>query len=133
MNTLEQANDLCDQFGAGLGVVVDVYHVWWDRDLEAQIDRAGGERILVFQVSDWLVPTRHLMLDRWMMGDGIIDLSQIRKWIRLPVMRASLKLKSYRRKNGSRGIKTMWFVPASGATGIVVDGAQSERRRGAGA
>ncbi len=81
VSTLDHANDLCDQLGEGLGIVVDVYHVWWDRALEAQIKRAGGERLLVFQLSDWLVPTRHLMLDRGMMGDGIIDLVQIRKWV----------------------------------------------------
>jgi sugar phosphate isomerase/epimerase len=129
VNTLEQANDLCDQFGAGLGVV-DVYHVWWDRNLEAQIDRAGGERIRVFQVSDWLVPTRHLMLDRGMMGDGIIDLSQIRRWIEASSYTGFTEVEILSAQNGGRGIKTMWFVPASSATGIVVDGTQSERRRG---
>ena len=82
INTLKHANDLCDEFGEGLGVVVDVYHVWWDRDLESQINRAGGKRILIFQLSDWLVPTRHVMLDRGMMGDGVIDLAQIRQWVR---------------------------------------------------
>jgi sugar phosphate isomerase/epimerase len=37
INTLEQALDICDSLGEGIGVAVDVYHVWWDPKLEAQI------------------------------------------------------------------------------------------------
>jgi len=59
-------------------VVVDVYHTWWDPELEAQIRRAGSERILGFHVCDWLVPTTDLLLDRGMMGDGVIDIPRIR-------------------------------------------------------
>ena len=43
--------------------------------------RAGRERILGFHVCDWLVPTTDLLLDRGMMGDGVIDLPQIRGWV----------------------------------------------------
>ncbi|QQS11314.1 MAG: sugar phosphate isomerase/epimerase [Rhodospirillales bacterium] len=82
VNTLRHANDLCDALGAGIGVAVDVYHVWWDPELEAQIARAGrGERLYAFHVCDWLVPTRDLLLDRGMMGDGIIDIPRIRGWV----------------------------------------------------
>ena len=55
---------------------VDVYHVWWDPKLEAQIARAGRERLLAFHVCDWLVPTRDLLNDRGMMGDGVIEIPQ---------------------------------------------------------
>jgi sugar phosphate isomerase/epimerase len=34
--------------------------------------------MLAFHVCDWLVPTRNLLLDRGMMGDGVIDLKRIR-------------------------------------------------------
>ena len=79
VNTLKQANDLCDALGDGVGVAVDVYHVWWDPDLEAEIARAGAAgRILGFHVSDWLTPTTDLLLDRGMMGDGVIDIPKIR-------------------------------------------------------
>ena len=81
VNTLAQALDICDALGEGLGVIVDVYHVWWDPELEAQIARAGRERILGFHVSDWLVPTTDLLLDRGMMGDGVIDLPRIRSQV----------------------------------------------------
>jgi sugar phosphate isomerase/epimerase len=80
VNTLEQALDLCDALGEGVGVAVDVYHVWWDPKLEAQIARAG-RRILGYHICDWLVPTRDLANDRGMMGDGVIELPKIRSWV----------------------------------------------------
>jgi len=80
VNTLAHANDLCDQLGEGVGLAVDAYHVWWDPDLAAQIARAG-ERILTYHVCDWLVPTRDLLLDRGMPGDGVIDLRSIRAMV----------------------------------------------------
>ena len=85
VNTLEQALDLCDTLDPGrsgmLGVAVDAYHVWWDPKLAAQIRRTGRERLLAFHVCDWLVPTRDLLTDRGMMGDGVIDLPQMRGWV----------------------------------------------------
>ncbi|MDK4701551.1 sugar phosphate isomerase/epimerase [Rhizobium sp. CNPSo 4062] len=79
VNTLEQALDICDLLGEGIGVAVDVYHVWWDPKLYEQIARAGaGGRILAHHICDWLVPTTDLLLDRGMMGDGVIDLKRIR-------------------------------------------------------
>jgi len=77
INTLAHALDLCDAVGDGVGVAVDVYHVWWDPDLETQIARAAS-RILAYHVCDWLTPTRDMLLDRGMMGDGVIDLPYIR-------------------------------------------------------
>jgi len=85
VNTLEQALDLCDALdperSGALGVAVDVYHTWWDPKLEAQIARAGKKRILAYHICDWLVPTRDLLTDRGMMGDGVIDLPKIRSWV----------------------------------------------------
>ena len=73
--TLRQANDWCDALGGGpeVGIAVDTYNVWWDPDLEPQIERAAG-RIAAYHVSDWLPDTRDLRLDRGMPGDGVIDL-----------------------------------------------------------
>jgi len=85
VNTMAQANDLCDELvgksGTGLGVAVDVYHVWWDAQLKAEIERAGDKRLLAFHICDWLVPTTDLLLDRGMMGDGVIDIPLIRSWV----------------------------------------------------
>jgi sugar phosphate isomerase/epimerase len=80
VTTLGNANDLCDELGDGLGVAIDVYHVWWDPTLPREIARAG-KRILGYHVCDWLVPTTDLLADRGMMGDGIIDLKGIRRMI----------------------------------------------------
>jgi len=82
INTLEQALDVCDALGDGLGVAIDAYHVWWDPKLAEQIARAGaGGRIFAHHICDWLVPTRDLLLDRGMMGDGVIDLRGMRRMI----------------------------------------------------
>jgi sugar phosphate isomerase/epimerase len=79
VNTLEQALDLCDALGAGVGVAIDVYHTWWDPKIRSQIARAGRNRqIFAHHICDWLIPTRDLLLDRGMMGDGVINLKQIR-------------------------------------------------------
>ncbi|MGY0709034.1 sugar phosphate isomerase/epimerase family protein [Azospirillum argentinense] len=84
VNTMGHALDLCDRLdpqGTGaLGVALDVYHVWWDPELEAQIRRAGRNRLCAFHVCDWLVPTADLLEDRGMMGDGMIDIPMIRGW-----------------------------------------------------
>jgi sugar phosphate isomerase/epimerase len=71
INTLEQALDLCDLLGDGIGVAVDVYHVWWDPKLQSQVQRAG-RRILGYHICDWLVPTRDLLKifsERWWARD----------------------------------------------------------------
>lgn len=85
INTMEQALDVCDALDpektGALGVAVDVYHVWWDPKLQAQIERAGKNRLLAFHVCDWLTPTTDLLNDRGMMGDGVIDIPRIRGWV----------------------------------------------------
>ena len=85
INTLEQALDVCDELDpqrtGALGVAVDAYHVWWDPKLQQQIARAGRDRLLAFHVCDWLTPTTDLLNDRGMMGDGVIDLPQLRGWV----------------------------------------------------
>ena len=63
-----------------LGIALDVYHVWWDPELERQVARAHG-RIAAFHVCDWLVPTQDLVFDRGMMGDGVIDIPAIRAMV----------------------------------------------------
>jgi sugar phosphate isomerase/epimerase len=82
VNTTEQALDICDALDPGrtgaLGVALDVYHIWWDPKLLSQIARAGKDRMLAFHVCDWLVPTRDILNDRGMMGDGVIDIRSIR-------------------------------------------------------
>ena len=82
VNTIDQALDICDLLGPNVGVAVDVYHVWWDPYLARAIARAGQmNRIFAHHICDWLVPTKDMLLDRAMMGDGVIDLPAIRRMI----------------------------------------------------
>lgn len=81
VNTIGQANDLIDQLGdEWIGIAADVYHIWWDPCLEAEIRRAG-KRIIGFHVCDWLTPTEDLLNDRGLMGEGCIDIRGIRNMV----------------------------------------------------
>lgn len=78
VNTLEQANNMVLALRSPwVGVTVDVYHCWWDPMLKSEIQRAG-ENLLSFHVCDWRTPTRDLLNDRGMMGEGCVDLQSIR-------------------------------------------------------
>lgn len=82
VNTIDQALDICETLGETVGVAIDVYHVWWDPNLASAIARAGRmKRIFAHHICDWLVPTRDMLNDRGMMGDGVIDLKAIRAMI----------------------------------------------------
>lgn len=76
--TLDEATSIAEQLDPQhVGVAIDVYHVWWDPQIYAQIERAAG-RIFGFHVNDWLVPLPDMLMGRGMMGDGVIELRQLR-------------------------------------------------------
>jgi sugar phosphate isomerase/epimerase len=78
ITTLREARLLAEQFDSNaVGVVVDVYHVWWDPERTDEIARLG-KRIVGYHVNDWLVPARDVLMNRGMMGDGVIELRTIR-------------------------------------------------------
>lgn len=83
INTLEQANDMSEYFKSDyIGVAVDVYHLWWDPYLEREIYRCGkNDNLFAFHICDWLSPTVDMLNDRGLMGDGCIDVKQIRGWV----------------------------------------------------
>lgn len=65
-----------------VGVAVDVYHLWWDPDLESEVARCGRKgNLLAFHISDWKTPTIDLLYDRGIMGEGCIPLRKIRTWV----------------------------------------------------
>ena len=74
LSTLESALDIAEGFDTDqVGVVVDTFHLWWDPRVYAQIARAG-DRIVSFQVCDFVLPIpSDALLARGMMGDGCID------------------------------------------------------------
>lgn len=83
VNTLEQANDIAEYFQSPfVGIALDVYHVWWDPDLERQIKRcATNNNLSAFHVCDWKTPTLDMLNDRGIMGEGCINIKQIRGWV----------------------------------------------------
>lgn len=74
VSSLGQALDVAEQSPSDVvGVVVDTFHLWWEPGILDQIARAG-ERIVSYQVSDWITPLPpDALLSRGMMGDGHID------------------------------------------------------------
>ena len=100
INTLKQAIEICENLGEGIGVVVDVYHTWWDPDLKEQIERAGEKGLILgFHICDWLVPTEDMLTDRGMMGDGIIDIPQIWKWVKEAGYKGFCEVEIFSEKN----------------------------------
>lgn len=83
INTLAQANDIIERLASPyVGATIDVYHVWWDDRLESEITRCGKlNAIFSFHVCDWRCPTRDLLNDRGLMGQGCIPVKQIRQWV----------------------------------------------------
>ena len=83
VNTLEQANDLAEYFDCpAVGVAVDVYHLWWDPNLEDEIARCGrGKNLDAFHICDWKSPTTDMLNDRGLMGEGCIPIEKISNWI----------------------------------------------------
>ena len=94
INTLVQALGLCDERGDGIGVAIDVYHMWWDPDLPGRIARAVG-RIHAYHVRDWRHETRDLLADRGMMGDGVTDLPAICAMVAAVGYRGLIKVESF--------------------------------------
>nr|WP_204920217.1 sugar phosphate isomerase/epimerase family protein [Microlunatus panaciterrae] len=74
ISTLAQALDIAERFDpADVGVVVDTFHLWWEPGVAEQIARAG-QRIVSYQICDWITPLpADTLLSRGMMGDGHID------------------------------------------------------------
>ncbi len=77
--SLSQANAIVELFKSGnLGVVIDVYHVWWDPTVYSEMARAAGH-IFGFHVNDWIVPVPNMLNGRGMMGDGVIEIKRLRE------------------------------------------------------
>lgn len=83
INTMAQANDMVEALNSPwVGVAVDVYHVWWDPQLEKEIERCGKNRaLLAFHICDWKSPTVDMLNDRGLMGEGCIPIRKIRSWV----------------------------------------------------
>ena len=83
ITTICQANEMIESIDSELlGVAVDVFHLWWDPTLKEELYCCGSQAsIFAFHVCDWNVPMMDMLNDRGLMGDGCIDLRQIRAWV----------------------------------------------------
>lgn len=113
ITTLGEANRLAAQFdAAAVGVVVDVFHVWWDAEVYVEIARAQG-RILGFHVSDWLVPLPDVLLGRGMMGDGVIELRRLRAAVEAASYAGPIEVEIFNRK--------IWDAPGDDVLRLMKD------------
>lgn len=80
INTLATARAVCNHVNhPAVGVAVDVYHVWWEPHLLEQIHALGREgRLIGFHINDFKAETSHMLLDRGLMGEGVVPLRRIR-------------------------------------------------------
>jgi sugar phosphate isomerase/epimerase len=83
INTLGQANDIAESINSPwVGIAVDVYHLWWDDLLHSEIMRCGrNDNLYAFHICDWKSPTEDMLLDRGLMGEGCINVPEIRSWV----------------------------------------------------
>ena len=83
VNRMAEARAICQSLRDPMvGIALDVYHTWWDPDLQSEIDLAGKQKTLFgFHVCDWRPNTRSLLTDRGLMGEGCIDIRTIRSWV----------------------------------------------------
>ena len=103
ITTLREARLLAERFDAAtVGVVVDVYHVWWDPERDAEIALLG-DRIASYHVNDWLVPATNVLLGRGMMGDGVIELRAIRGAVERAGYRGPIEVEIFN--------ETIWGMP----------------------
>jgi sugar phosphate isomerase/epimerase len=95
ITTLREARRLAEKFEpATVGVIADVYHIWWDPELYDELSRLEG-RIFGFHVSDWLVPAQNVLMNRGMMGDGVIELRRIRSAVEVAGYRGPIEVEIF--------------------------------------
>ncbi len=82
ITTLGEARRLCERINSrSVGIALDVFHVWWDPELEAEIAKARTWTV-GFHLCDWRAPLRDMLNDRSLMGEGCIPLRRIRQLVR---------------------------------------------------
>ena len=81
--TLKTANDFAERFNSPhIGVAVDVFHLWWDPDLENECKRCGEHgNLFAFHICDWKLDMGDMLNDRGLMGEGVIRVPEIRSWV----------------------------------------------------
>jgi sugar phosphate isomerase/epimerase len=109
VNTLEQANNVIFALQSEwVGLAIDLYHVWWDPFLRAEIQRAK-DAVVAFKVCDWRTPTQNLDNDRGVMGDGCIPVRDIRGWVEATGFSGPIEVKVLSKSNWSLDLDRYLF------------------------
>lgn len=116
INTLDSALDLCDGLGLPLGVVLDIYHLWWDPNVLAAIARAG-DRILGHHLCDWKLHPEDVMTDRAIMGDGVADVAGITRAARRAGYSGLLEIEIFSQND-------LWLRPAREVASLCLERAR---------
>ncbi|MEN3360127.1 MAG: hypothetical protein V7637_4109, partial [Mycobacteriales bacterium] len=113
VSTLAQALDIAEQFPAGtVGVIVDTFHLWWEPAIGASLRRAG-DRILSYQVSDWIIPLpADPLLARGVMGDGHIDFGSFTEAVSAAGYRGDVEVEIFN--------ADVWAAPPEQVLGTVI-------------
>jgi sugar phosphate isomerase/epimerase len=112
--TLGQALDIAERFDAAdVGVVVDTFHLWWEPGVADQLQRAG-ERIVSYQVCDWITPLpADTLLARGMMGDGHIDFPSFTKSVSAAGYRGDVEVEIFN--------ADLWAAPPASVVDTMVE------------
>ncbi len=109
--TLAQALAITKEIGAeNVGVVIDVYHVWWDPALYQQIADAPG-RIFGLHLCDWLDPLPDFVNGRGLMGDGVADVRGIREAVEASGYRGPIEVEIFNEQ--------LWATPADDVVELI--------------
>ncbi len=120
--TLRQALDWCDELDPdgefGLGVAVDVYHVWWDPDppVRSCVPENASSRFM-FPTGWCRPPIWSMTVECREMVSSIFR--QFVGWLKTPDLMALLNWK-YSHRTGGRKILTARWILASIASHIIV-------------
>jgi sugar phosphate isomerase/epimerase len=114
ISTLGQALDIAERFDAqDVGVIVDTFHLWWEPGVAEQLLRAG-ERIISYQVSDWITPLpADTLLARGMMGDGHIDFAAFTRSVARAGYRGDVEVEIFN--------ADLWAQPAADVVATMVE------------
>jgi sugar phosphate isomerase/epimerase len=114
ISTLGQALDIAERFDAAdVGVVVDTFHLWWEPGVADQLQRAG-ERILSYQICDWITPLpADTLLARGMMGDGHIDFPTFTKSVAAAGYRGDVEVEIFN--------ADLWAAPPASVVDTMVE------------
>jgi sugar phosphate isomerase/epimerase len=111
--SLSQANAIIESFKSpDLGVVIDVYHVWWDPAVYTEIARGSGH-IFGFHVNDWIVPVVDILNGRGMMGDGVIEIRRLREAVNRAGYTGPIEVEIFN--------QDLWQIPEDGLLRLVKD------------